>query len=101
MLFRSMLEALAKIDLQWDGTNAFAGALDTLPLTRQVNALYHWLGWQRVPAPSQSQLLEWATQLFRAAPAGKPQRAGGHDLVILRRNNRLLLLSKSAQETVT
>ena len=89
-----MLEALAKIDLRWDGETAFADALDTLPQSRQINALYHWLGWQAVPAPSQLQLTEWATQLFRLAPASKPQLAGGHDFVIRRTNNRLVLQSK-------
>lgn len=86
-----MLDALAKIDLQWDGENAFAGALDRLPPARQINALYHWLTWQKVSAPSQLQLAEWASQLFRPAPAGKPQLAGGHDFVIRRTNNRLVL----------
>ena len=89
-----MLEALAKIDLQWDGENAFAGALDALPATRQVNALYHWLAWKRVPVPSRLQLAEWASQLFRSSPVSKPQLAGGHDFVIRRNNNRLLLQSK-------
>lgn len=89
-----MLEALAKIDLRWDGETAFADALDGLPQSRQINALYHWLGWQAVPAPSQLQLTEWAAQLFRPAPAGKPQLAGGHDFVIRRTNNRLVLQSK-------
>ncbi len=89
-----MLEALAKIDLQWDGETAFADALDTLPQSRQINALYHWLGWQAVSAPSQLQLTEWAAQLFRPAPLGKPQLAGGHDFVIRRTNNRLVLRSK-------
>lgn len=89
-----MLEALAKIDLQWDGENAFAGALDALPATRQVNALYHWLAWKRVPVPSRLQLTEWASQLFRSSPVSKPQLAGGHDFVIRRNNNRLLLQSK-------
>lgn len=86
-----MLEALAKIDLAWDGTNAFANALDAMPQPRQVNALYHWLIWHAVPAPSQFQLIEWAVQLFRAPPIGKPQLAGGHDFVIRRSNNRLTL----------
>lgn len=86
-----MLDALAKIDLQWDGENAFAGALDSLPPSRQINALYHWLNWQKISAPSQLQLVEWAAQLFRPAPVGKPQLAGGHDFVIRRTNNRLVL----------
>lgn len=89
-----MLDALAKFDLQWDGETAFADVLDGLPQSRQINALYHWLGWQAVAAPSQLQLTEWAAQLFRTAPAGKPQLAGGHDFVIRRTNNRLVLQSK-------
>lgn len=89
-----MLEALAKIDLQWDGANAFAASLDKLSLPRQINALYHWLTWQKVAAPSQRQLVAWAEQLFRPASAGKPQLAGGHDFVIRRTNNRLLLQTK-------
>jgi tRNA(Ile)-lysidine synthase len=89
-----MLEALAKIDLQWDGKIACATALDALPSPRQVNALYHWLTWQQVPAPSQLQLSEWASQLFRAPPPGKPQLAGGHDFVIRRANNCLELQQK-------
>ena len=89
-----MLEALAKLDLNWDGENAFADVLDGLPQARQINALYHWLNWQRATSPSQMQLVEWASQLFRPAPAGKPQLAGGHDFVIRRANNRLLLQPK-------
>jgi tRNA(Ile)-lysidine synthase len=87
-----MLAELAKIDLRWDGENAFAETLDSLPSARQINALYHWLGWQKVSAPSQAQLAEWAAQLFRSGPTDKPQLAGGHDFVIRRTNNRLLLL---------
>ena len=91
----SLLEALAKIDLQWDGTSAFANALDALPPMRQINALYHWLIWQKVSPPSHAQMAEWAAQLFRMAPSSKPQLAGGHDFVIRRTNNRLVLQSKS------
>jgi len=90
-----MLEALAKIDLQWNGENAFATALDGLPAPRQINALYHWLIWQRVSPPSQFQLAEWATQLFRSGPVSKPQLAGGHDFVIRRSNNRLVIQLKT------
>lgn len=82
-------EALAKIDLQWDGENAFADALDTLPLPRQINALYYWLRWQKVAPPSRDQLETWASQLFRAPPEGKPHLAGGHDYVIRRKRNLL------------
>jgi tRNA(Ile)-lysidine synthase len=89
-----MLEALAKIDLQWDGENAFAQSLDSLPAQRQINALYHWLTWQKVATPSQLQLTDWATQLFRPSPESKPQLAGGHGFVIRRTNNRLVLLPK-------
>lgn len=89
-----MLEALARIDLAWDGANAFANGLDSLPAARQTNALYHWLKWQGAPVSSQSQLHEWAAQLFRLAPASKPQLAGGHDFVIRRTNNRLVLQAK-------
>lgn len=89
-----MLEALARIDLAWDGTNAFANGLDSLPQARQTNALYHWLKWQGAPVPSRSQLHEWAAQLFRMAPTSKPQLAGGHDFVIRRANNRLVLQAK-------
>ena len=90
-----MLAALAAIDLKWDGQHAYADQLDLLPLTRQVNALYHWLQWQQVGTetkfalPSHAQLQEWATQLFRPAPSDKPHQAGGHDWVILRRKNLL------------
>ncbi len=92
-----MLSALAVIDLNWDGHNAYADALDALPLPRQVNALYHWLQWQqglgeqKKSLPSQAQLGEWARQLFRLAPTDKPHQAGGHDLVIYRRKNLLFL----------
>jgi hypothetical protein len=82
-------EALAKIDLKWDGEDAFADALDALPLPRQINALYHWLRWQKVAPPSRDQLEAWASQLFRAPPEGKPHLAGGHDYVIRRRRNLL------------
>jgi tRNA(Ile)-lysidine synthase len=89
-----MLEALAKIDLVWDGENAFADGLDTLPQARQTNAIYHWLRWQKMSPPAQSQLNELAAQLFRPAPVGKPQLAGGHEFVIRRNNNRLILQAK-------
>ena len=90
-----MLEDLAKIDLQWDGETALAVSLDALPAPRQINALYYWFRWQKVPAPSQSQLAEWASQLFRAAPTDKPHYAGGHEFLIRRTNNRLLLQRKA------
>lgn len=92
-----MLSALAEIDLKWDGRNAYAEALDQLPLPRQVNALYHWLQWQQVRGeqknslPSQAQLGEWAQQLFRPSPRDKPHQAGGHDFVIFRRKDLLLV----------
>lgn len=95
-----MLSALAAIDLKWDGQHAYADVLDNLPLSRQVNALYHWLRWQdidnemKASFPSQAQLSEWATQLFRSGPTDKPHQAGGHDWVILRRKNLLSLQRK-------
>lgn len=90
-------EALAKIDLQWDGENAFADALDALPLTRQINALYYWLRGQKVAPPSRDQLEAWASQLFRAPPEGKPHLAGGHDYVIRRKRNVLTCEKKQTQ----
>jgi len=93
----AMLAELAMIDLQWDGVHASAAALDSLPLRRQVNALYHWLQWQQragVTFPSQAQLGEWAGQLFRQKPADRTHQAGGHDFIIERRNNRLELTRK-------
>lgn len=95
-----MLSALAAIDLNWDGETAHAELLDHLSLTRQVNALYHWLQWlqrpdgRQVPLPSQAQLAEWAQQLFRPTPTDRPHLAGGHDFVIRRRKNLLLLERK-------
>lgn len=89
-----LLEALAAIDLGWNGHEAHAGALDVLPRPRQVNALYHWLRWLKVSPPSRLQLEDWAAQLFRAPPGGKPQQAGGHDFVIRRRQNALLLMRR-------
>ena len=95
-----MLSALAAIDLKWDGRHAYADVLDMLPPSRQVNALYHWLQWQQRPGgtqgafPSQAQLGEWAQQLFRPSPPDRPHHAGGHDLTICRRGNRLLLERK-------
>ncbi len=86
-----LTEALAKIDLAWDGKEARADLLDGLPLLRQVNALYHWLRWQNAAAPSREQLEEWARQLFREPPPGKPHQAGGHDYLIRRSRNLLLL----------
>jgi tRNA(Ile)-lysidine synthase len=86
-----MAEALAKVDLQWDGENASAVGLDRLPKSRQTNALYHWLRWHGISAPSHAQLEEWATQLFRESPADKPHQAGGHDFIIRRQRGRLFL----------
>ena len=91
-------EALATIDLKWDGTTAFAETLDSLSLTRQINALYYWLRWQQATPPSRLQLERWAGQLFRAAPEGKPQLAGGHDFVIRRRRHILTLEIKAADK---
>jgi len=86
-----MMEALAKIDLQWNGVVAGAETLDTLPKSRQTNALYHWLRWHGISAPSHAQLDEWASQLFRDSPTDKPHQAGGHDFVIRRQRGKLLL----------
>ncbi len=87
----ALLEALARIDLQWDGQTAQADRLDTLPEARQTNALYHWLAWHRVSPPTQAQLAEWARQLFRAPPPDRLHQAGGHDFRIVRRGGRLHL----------
>lgn len=84
-------EALAEIDLKWDGQTTDVSALDHLPPLRQINALYHWLRWQKVDPPSHAQLAEWAAQLFRAAPEGKAHRAGGHGVSIRRHHNKLIL----------
>jgi tRNA(Ile)-lysidine synthase len=89
-------EALAKLDLRWDGAQAFADGLDALDLVRQANALYWWLKWQGVPAPSHAQLEEWARQIFSAAPTDKPHQAGGHQFVIRRRRNLLELLPSTS-----
>ncbi len=89
-------EALAKIDLRWNGTEAFADALDVLPsndkLPRQVNALYYWLRWQNITTASHSQLEDWAVQLFRESPESRPHQAGGHEFIIQRKRDRLELL---------
>ncbi len=118
-----MLDALARIDLGWDGVEstdgaeavegaeagegaeavegaeetatATAAALDGLPLSRQTNALYHWLKWQGVVPPSRSQLESWAAQLFRPSPSDKPHQAGGHDFVIRRQRGKLTLLRRN------
>lgn len=84
-----LLEALAKLDLQWDGKIAHAGLLDNLPLERQANAIYYWLRWQGISPPSHAQLSEWARQLFRPVPTDKPHQAGGHGILILRKMGML------------
>jgi tRNA(Ile)-lysidine synthase len=84
-------EALAELDLQWDGQTGDVRALDVLPAVRQVNALYHWLRWQQVDPPSHAQLAEWAAQLFRPAPEGKAHRAGGHGISIRRHHDKIML----------
>lgn len=88
----AMLADLARLDLQWDGVNANASGLDNMALMRQTNALYHWLRWQGMAAPSHTQLEEWARQLFRPSPSDKPHQAGGHDFTIRRKANQLLLV---------
>lgn len=92
----ALLEQLAAHDMQWQPTEktARANALDHLPLTRQTNALYHWLRWQGVNPPSHAQLAEWARQLFRATPTDKPHQAGGHDVLIRRQRDMLVLVVK-------
>ena len=89
-------EALAMIDLKWNGTVAFADTLDVLSspdkLQRQVNALYYWLRWQNITSASHSQLEAWAVQLFRESPESKPHQAGGHEFIIQRKRDRLVLL---------
>ncbi len=90
-----LTEALAAADLAWDGKETRADRLDELPLVRQVNALYHWLRWQGAAQPSREQLEEWARQLFRSPPPGKPHQAGGHDYLI-RRSKGVLYLSKNS-----
>ncbi len=90
----AMLADLARLDLQWDGTNATAALLDSLPRERQRNALYHWLSWLGAKAQSTEQLDQWAEQLFRPSPTDKAHRAGGHDFVIVRRRDALLLTAK-------
>jgi tRNA(Ile)-lysidine synthase len=92
-----MLDALAKIDLAWDGRRARADLLDALPLSRQVNALYHWLQWlgpHPFSLPSHAELTEWAQQLFRQSPRDKAHVAGGHDFLIRRTKDQLELLRK-------
>ncbi len=88
----TLLESLAKIDLQWDGRQALAETLDSLSGLRQINALYYWLRWHRAEPPSHAQLEEWAGQLFRASPPDKPHQAGGHDYLIRRQKNRLIFM---------
>jgi tRNA(Ile)-lysidine synthase len=90
----AMLADLARLDLQWDGNTATAGLLDNLPRERQRNALYHWLCWLGARPPSAEQLDSWAEQLFRPSPTDKPHRAGGHDILIVRRRNALVLEAK-------
>lgn len=92
-----MLDALARIDLAWDGHHARADLLDALPLSRQVNALYHWLQWlgpHPCSPPSHAELAEWAQQLFRPSPRDKAHLAGGHDFLIRRHRDRLDLQRK-------
>lgn len=96
----AMLDALARIDLDWDGAHAHAEKLDALPPMRQVNALYHWLQWigpHACPLPSHAQLAEWAAQLFRASPRDKSHVAGGHDFLIRRTKGGLELLRQQAR----
>lgn len=92
-----MLDALARIDLAWDGRVARADLLDALPLPRQVNALYHWLQWlgpHPFSPPSHAELAAWAPQLFRPSPRDKAHVAGGHDFLIRRTKDQLVLQVK-------
>ncbi len=89
-------EALAVIDLKWNGRDAFADALDALPMARRCNALYYWLRWQNVAQPTHAQLETWAGQIFRDAPESKPHQAGGHDFLICRKQGKLVLKANGA-----
>lgn len=88
----ALLEALAKIDLQWEDQQASAETLDRLPSPRQINALYYWLRWHNAKPASHAQLEEWAGQLFRASPSNRPHQAGGHDYLIRRQQNKLIFI---------
>lgn len=66
-------------------------ALDTLPLARQTNALYYFLRWQGFNQFTHAELVTWAGLLFRPVQANRPNRAGGHQVVITRKRNGLWL----------
>ncbi len=64
-------------------------ALDTLPLARQTNALYYFLHWQGISQFTHAELVTWAGLLFRPVQPNRPNRAGGHHVVITRKRNGL------------
>jgi tRNA(Ile)-lysidine synthase len=98
-------EALARIDLGMQaldpdcvspkiGTLNAIGmmnieALDTLPLARQTNALYYFLRWQGFNQFTHAELVTWAGLLFRPIQPNRPNRAGGHHVIITRKRNGL------------
>lgn len=100
-------EALARIDLGMQsldldcvspkiGTINAIGmmnieALDTLPLARQTNALYYFLRWQGINQFTYAELCTWAGLLFRPIQPNRPNRAGGHHVIITRKRNGLWL----------
>ena len=92
-----LTEALAREDLKAISdrgagpAEVTVGMLDGYSLVRQCNALYWWLRWCDVARPSHAQLEEWARVLFRPSPDDKPHQAGGHDYLIVRRRDRLML----------
>lgn len=91
-------EALARIDLGLDGCRSLnighlqgmnIQALDTLPLSRQTNALYYFLHWNGISQFTHAELVTWAGLLFRPVQPNRPNRAGGHHVVITRKRNGL------------
>lgn len=64
-------------------------ALDTLPLSRQTNALYYFLHWNGISQFTHAELVTWAGLLFRPVQPNRPNRAGGHHVVITRKRNGL------------
>jgi tRNA(Ile)-lysidine synthase len=91
-------EALAALDLRWDGRSAQADGLDALGIVRQTNALYWWLKWMGARPVSHEELKSWAGQLFRPSPTDKPHQAGGHGVRIRRRNHALHFEAASPEE---
>lgn len=64
-------------------------ALDSLPIARQTNALYYFLHWNAITQFTHAELITWANLLFRPTQPNKPNRAGGHCVVITRKRNGL------------